>query len=207
MMGLDERVFYFILGCIVGAIFGYLARHLQTIEARVDHVDKIIEQDRKEAGFMKLPSFNWSKLKRPSFRDLMLIVVVLMVAFAAFSSQRNSNDVKHTQSDQLKVGYCNAEFLGKTIEALNERTTYSGSQVQANITLQKSFLEFLRILTFQPPKPQEEQERAYYKDLGLFVEIAEKAVDKQVKNPYPTVDQFTSCLDKDLDTIKKELNK
>lgn len=224
MMGLDERFSYLILGLLIGFVFGYFTRRLQKIEEKVNHVDKLITKD--EQGSIRLPQFMWlrskipepikARLRRVQYKNVMLFVVVMLVAFSSFQSQRASNKSDRTtyavaaaSVQTQKFTYCNQIFLGNVIVALNERTTYSKDATAANIALQKAFATFITVITFQPPKSQKEQTDAfnlYFTKLKNFVELSDKASKKADAFSYPTVIEFTSCLDRSLSSIKKEVD-
>ena len=205
-MGLDERVFYLVLGILIGFVLGYFTHKLQNIEEKVEEVDMIVKKDRGEGGFIRFPS--WSSIKRwfskIDIKHVALFIVVLLSAAASFQSQivsnkieRNSAEDQKTQERIVRILTCNSSFLGKTIVALNERTTYSADQADANVKLQK---EQLRLLTFAltvPPPSARDGRKAvdrYFKTLNNYVDLASKTASKQLKNAYPTSEEFTSCV-------------
>ncbi len=211
-MGLDDRLAYFILGCVIGVIIGYIIRSLREIDMKVSEVDEIVKKSHGEDGFVRLPSLVeikvWFKqhLRKISVSGVALFVVVALSVFASFQSQLNSNAVKDTQ-DKLKVAQvridkitnCNQKFISKTILALNERTTYSTDQTKANIALQKGQLKLLvYLLTIPPPTPEQGDKafRDYVAKLNHYVELTAATSDKQLNNPYPTPEEFKACVSK-----------
>ena len=206
---LDERVGYLLLGVLIGFVLGYFTHHIRNIEKSVKNVEDVIcKTNRNEGGFMRIP--RWNELtgrlpfRFPSWQRVALFLVVVMTLWASIQSQIVSNDQqrvsdqqkvaadrdRQTQESISKVTFCNQQILSKTIAALNERTTYTKRQTEANITLQTSFLEFLKVIAFKPPKPQSERTAAfdgYVVKLNNFVELANKSKDKAIKNPYQTI--------------------
>ena len=205
-MGLDERVFYLVLGILIGFVLGYFTHKLQNIEEKVEEVDMIIKKDLGEDGFIRLPA--WSSVKRwfskIDIKHVALLLVVLLSAAASFQSQivsnkieRNSAEDQKTQERIVRILTCNSSFLGKTILALNERTTYSTDQADANVKLQKEQLRLLTFaLTVPPPSARDGQKAVdrYFKTLNNYVDLASKTASKQLKNAYPTSEEFTSCV-------------
>lgn len=188
-MGLDDRVTYLILGMAVGFILGYITKALREIKEEIKQVDKTVKRQRNERGFMRFPLV----------ADAMLLVVLSITVYAAFSSQKVSNDVTDTQDLISRVTFCNQEYLADTISALNERTTYSTEQARANVKLQEEQTELLAFLLTEPP-PDESAGREALRDyfqsgLQNFINVNERALAKYEENPYPTEDELQACLE------------
>jgi hypothetical protein len=188
MMGLDERLFYLIVGCIIGFIIGWFSRSIHNIEEKVTEVDDIIKKDHDEAGFIRL-----------------------LTALSSFQSQKVSNDVRSnseqdrkTQERISRITTCNSQFLGRTILALNERTEFSTDQARANVALQKEQLRLLTIaLTIPPPNAADGQAAVdrYLSKLNRYVELATKTAQKTATTKYPTLDDFTNCVENNKELI------
>lgn len=147
-----------------------------------------------------------------TFQNVALLVVVLLTAFAAFQSQRaanKSNDTSDTVSDQqTALGSLQAEMkknldcttgiLFNAINALNERTTFSSGQADANIALVQA--QFDLITKGQNPNLTEEEQNAlfqtYVDQVEQFLTVAEQVKGQQQQFPYPTVEDLTTCLAK-----------
>lgn len=218
-MGPDETVMYLIVGGFIGFVLGYITRLLQeirdkndAIKEELDEVDEIVKtklkRQRDESGIVR----------KPLLADILLLVVVVITVWAAFASQKASNDVKAdqkeddavqaqlvstqddlktTQAQLAQVTTCNQIFLGRTIRALNERTTYTVAQTNSNVQLQKAQARFFGILLGIPPPSEEEstsEARAYLDKLNEFVKVSEKSAAKALTNPYPTNEDLTTCL-------------
>lgn len=193
-VSLDDRMGYFLLGCLIGVGIGYMIRYLQKIDRNVMILKKHLSKDRKESGFMR----------HPIVADVMISFLVLFTAYAAISTgitnhrvTENSNDTKAVGQKVERITRCNSEFLGKVIVALNERTTYTTAQADANVSLQKAQLKLLAIgLTIPPPSPADGDKaiREYYAKLNKFVDLAEKTAKKTISNPYPTISEFRICV-------------
>lgn len=198
-MSFDDRLIYFILGCAVGAIVGYIVASLRYIREELDEVDNIVKHNghrddppegetrsRDERGAMKL-----------SGSQVAILFVVLLTAWAAFASQKASHEAKTAQNSLAAVSDCNRVYLQKTIVALNERTTYTQESTKANVELQKSQATFFGILLHKPPYSQRKQNAAaqvYFAALNHFIDISEKSAQKVAQNPFPTDEELASCL-------------
>lgn len=186
-MNLDDRITYLVLGGLIGFIVGYFTRSLRSIEQHVDHVDQIVTKRDEEDGVMQTPTI----------ANMVLLAVLVLTVWAAFSSQSASNKVTSTQDEQERTTACTQRYLSKTIEALNERTTYSTEQLQKNVQLQKDQSKFLGVLLQKPPATEEERRvalDAYYENLTDFVVVAGLSGKKFEENPYPTDEEFMACI-------------
>lgn len=139
-------------------------------------------------------------MRIPLVQDFAVIIVVAVTAWAAFASNHAANEVQKTQDDQVVITTCTAEFLASTMEALNERTTFTKEQAEANVELQKAQAAYVGIF-FQdpPPIPQQAMEalRKYFDKLTEFITINAKALAKVEQNPFPTVKGYNRCLHPD----------
>lgn len=206
-MDFDDRLVLFILGCLIGSVVGYIVRLLQETREKINVVDEHVQDTHhdphNERGFIT-PAFfkkNW-----------LVLLLVAVAAWAAFTTQSVNNNFK-SQQDDLKVAQadlkstqdrldhvvsCTSFILTKAITALNERTTYSGAQADANIELQKAQAEMLDILTHEPPYSDAKKEaalQAYLEAQDRFFELSEKSEIKVDQNDYPTEAEFVACLD------------
>lgn len=190
-MDFEERLGWMLIGCGIGFILGYLVRTLQAMKGEIDEVDGLVKRklgDRKtDEGLVRYPLI----------LDVALAIVVGLTVWAAFSSQRASNDAETVQKDQAVFVTCNSEYLSKTIRALNERTSYATDQAQANIELQRAQSQFLAIILAQPPVDDDAQRRAlqrYFDGLTKYIDINSKVAQKAVSFPYPTNEELRQCL-------------
>lgn len=188
-MGLDDRVLYLFLGMFAGFILGYITKSLREIKEEIEQVDAAVKRQKNERGFMRYPLV----------ADAMLLLVLGITVYAAFSSQRVSNDVTDTQDLISRVTFCNQEYLSDTISALNERTTYSTEQARANVKLQQEQAELLGFLLTEPPPAEAEGRMALrdYFQSGVqnFIIVNERALVKYRENPYPTEEELQACLE------------
>ena len=187
-MDLVERAAMLILGGIIGFIAGYLVRSLREIKDDVHdvkeelhEVDEIVKHKLSgDDGFMA----------HRYVADVLMVVVLVIVAWSAFASQAATNTSK-------KNGDCTMQYLDRTIVALNERTTYTQEQAEANVELQKAQAEFLALLLRRPPYPEAKRTEAaqnYLQTLTDFATVSTKNVNAIAQNPYPTPEDFQSCL-------------
>ena len=191
-MGWPERLEWLLLGCMIGFILGYIVRTLRDIKEELDEVDDMIKEDH---GIER--NSERGALHAPTAAGVMLIVVVLITVWAAFASQKASNDVKATQDQLARVTQCNKDYLSKTINTINSRTRYAQRQAIANVELQKSQSRFVALLLKQPPPSERQAHDAfveYLNDLNTFINTSSDQANVVVKNPYPTVDDLDSCI-------------
>lgn len=194
-MSLDDRLVYFVLGCILG----YVLASIRHIKKELHEVDEIVKKNhpqddppklsrrRDESGFMR----------HPVARDIAIVLTVLLTAFAAFASQKAANDSKNAQDRLDNITTCNKEYLQKTIVALNERTMYTKEQSDANVELQKAQAQFLSIILHEPPFSDQRQTdafKAYFVSLNDFLTVSEKTSQKVAENPFPTDEELAACL-------------
>lgn len=185
-MTFDERFSYLVVGLAIGFVFGYMTRSLKKIERKVDDVDRIVKH-RDERGFMRFP---W-------LADIAMLLVFAITVFAAFQSQKVSNEVQEAQRQQKQVIACTESYLTKTITALNERTEYTAAASAYNVELQKAQAAFLRLALIEPPLPEDEIEdglRDYFTSLTEFVDASARTRAKQLNFPYPTENEFANCV-------------
>lgn len=200
-MAFDDRLQLFLLGLCIGSVLGYLTRLVQDIRKDVrdvkkelDEVDQIVKSnlgnhEKNEQGFMR----------RPWIANLAAILVVGLAFYAAIVSQKASNDMQASVDRNEIVTYCNLDITTKALTSLNERSTYSLSQTQANVDLQKAFADFFNLLLHQPPydeKTRREAAELYQSTLNNFIEVAGKATNKIEDNPFPKVSQLVDCIQK-----------
>ena len=190
-MGWPERLEWLILGCLIGFVLGYIVRTLRDIKEELDEVDEIVKQDHH------IENQERGSIHTPTAAGVMLIVVVLITVWAAFASQKASNEVKSTQDQLARVTQCNKDYLSKTISTINARTRYTQRQAISNVQLQKSQARFIGLLLHDPP-PDETQSRAafleYFNDLQAFLNTSTDAANVVEQNPYPTSAELDACI-------------
>jgi hypothetical protein len=101
------------------------------------------------------------------------------------------------QLDQKQNLDCTTQVLFDVVAAVNSRTTYTTDQTNSNIELIKAQLEFLTRFSDEPPPTDEEAIQVYNQYVAAvtaFLTLAEKTRDQQIQNPYPTVEDLTTCL-------------
>lgn len=205
-MAFDDRLLSLLVGLAVGFVVGYVVRLLQDIMEELDEVDEIVKElgshednhvgngktkpnRQNENGFMRYP---WAV-------NTAALLVVGLTAYAAFVSQRASNDVQDSQDRSNQVVACNEQVLGEVLIALDERSTYTAELAAANIDLQQAQYDFFTLLAHKPPYSEERRERAFlvYVDAQrVFLDLAEKSRAKVATHPFPTIEDFSKCLEK-----------
>jgi hypothetical protein len=193
-MELSERFGWMLLGMGVGFVLGYIVARLREIKEEVEEIDAIVKEVRKrdEGGYMHIPKV----------ANALYLLVLAIVVWGAFSAQKASNEVESAQDRIAQVTACNQEYLADIIETVNERTTYTAEQARLNIELQQSQSQFLGILLEDPPPSDQRRSealRSYFGALGDFIEINARARDKAAANPYPTRQEYQSCVNEGVD--------
>ena len=187
-MSFEERLVWFLVGAALGFVLGYITRTLREIKEELDEVDTIVKHKRDETGITR----------HPLVMDAALFFVVAITVWAAFASQKATNQYQETQEKVNLITYCNEEYLNKTIRALNERTTYAQDQATANVNLQRAQARFLSVLLEKPPLPQLDRETAlkrYFRSLSEFIVVNGKAEFKAERYPYPTNAELSNCIE------------
>jgi hypothetical protein len=134
-----------------------------------------------------MPDKDLNVRKRIFYAQLIAYVLIISVASYGFWQIGNILD------DQARSQTCTEEFLGTTVAALNERTTYSTQQANANIELQKAQLKFLSVIS----KPGDSGDAAlneYVDALQNFFHVTALTAGKAESNPYPTREDYRMCL-------------
>lgn len=190
-MSWTERLAWLSLGCFLGFVLGYIVRSLREIKEEVEEIDGIVKEKRRHTreddGFSRYPLM-W---------DVVLLVVVILTAWGAFSSAKASNDAQDSQHQVAVVTTCNQEFLAKTIRALNIRTNSVQSRADANLELQKAQSEFFSLLLRKPPESEVVRSQAaedYLNALKDFVRESGQAETTGTSFPYPTNEELSKCL-------------
>lgn len=199
-MDVLERVICFAIGSGLGFLAGYIVASLREIKEEVDEMLDIEKGSTPDRPVTKRDERGF--IRYPVLADAMLLVVLVLTVYAAFVSQAASNDVRATQESQDQVTECNKVFLTRTIDALNERTTYTQAQAQANVELQRAQTRLLAVLLEEPPPSDARSEVAfneYFETLTNFVTVNSKYADKVETNPYPTTDEVEDCLNSEGD--------
>lgn len=96
---MDDRFGYFLIGCIVGLIVGYIVGSLREIKSEV----KKTQGDQK--GFSRFPFVT----------DAALLLSLMIVVWAAITSNQVSNDLKAKIASD-KVSLCKAGVEGRQVD-------------------------------------------------------------------------------------------
>lgn len=196
-MPLDERIGWFLLG----AVIGYIVRTVRDIKKEVGEVEEIVSKEKNQSGFMR----------NPLAADIAVLLVVVMCVYASFSTQITNNrleaavvdiqqgerDAKENRERISRVTICSQEYLSRTIEALNQRTTYTQDQADANVALNRAQRDFLVILSKIPPPTDADAKIAlsnYVDRLREYTAAYDKNKDKTDTYAYPTSEDLDKCL-------------
>lgn len=129
-------------------------------------------------------------------------VALLVVIFSLFSTLQTNSRVADTQ-DQIvtnadtrgRENVCTATILFATVDALNQRTTYTTDQVTSNIELQNKQLKFLSSLDSGKPLASDALDD-YIKALSRYIKVTAQDRATAKENPYPTQQGYAVCLRK-----------
>lgn len=196
-MNLDTRVGWFILGCVLGFIVGYVIRSLREIRQKVEHVEEFVTHEVDKDGDSKSKKQKTGVFDRSKvLSNIGLLIVVILTAASAFLSQKASNGVKSNQEYLSQITACNQHYITKTVSALNARTKNSLEQIEANKILQEKQAEFFALILSEP-KPSDAKARSkaleYSKALNEFVTSSNKTNNNIEENAYPTAKELSDC--------------
>lgn len=111
-MDLLERLIVFGVGLFIGGVLGYLARTVQFMQKEIHQVceeNRAFHRERDESGFMRYPIV----------ADVMSLLILFIVVFAAWQSHTVSKDVQAAQAEIRKVATCNQRYLRSQADYLS----------------------------------------------------------------------------------------
>lgn len=188
-MGLNDRLFYLILGILIGLAWDKLDRLVKKVDEmkeELDEVDEIVKQ-RNEGGYMH------SRV----IRDVIVGILLVATSFAAISAgiaKEHSDDALDRSETQ---GYCSQQLLGKLLISVNERGEQTKPLSQSNISLQTSFKNLMDVLVHIPPYSEARREKeiqSFRDDQNTYILKAHKQLSDVKKNPLPTIEEYKKCL-------------
>ena len=187
-MSAHMKLFWLVIGMAIGGGVGYLVRERQERTTRGGHLShSATKKDRKI-----------------NFQSVAMLVVVVLVVLAAFRSQRSANKANDAQKkiatsqDQVTdVASCSQTFLTITIAALNDRTTFSSQQAQAQVDIQVANEAYLQARQEVPPVSDAALSMVrmnYINVVQHYIMVQQQNATTIKNHPYPTVDDFMNCL-------------
>jgi hypothetical protein len=183
-----DRIVFLLIGGFIGFVLGYLVRSVRAIKEEIHVMENKIDKRNVEHG----------AARTDLLMRIGLLLVVLLTAYSAFSTQRANNASRDTQNALIRVTTCTQQYLDKTITALNERTTYSREQSDAVLELQTSQAHFLSQILDRSKTPDERVAalQDYFQALTKYITISMKSSHKVAENPFPTSSEFQTCMTK-----------
>lgn len=172
-MNLVERAIFLAIGGGLGFILGYIVARLREIKEELDDVAEY-QHKHDERG-----SFEWS------FVNIALLVVLVVVVVASFSSQRVSNKVDHSMTCITKYNVHQGEALGSRDRAIKAGTA-------SEIALWTKYAELYALAKADPtkiPLAQEALNKAVLSHRDALVETQET----RSEHPYPNPDVLKDC--------------
>ncbi len=201
-MGLDDRLTWLLIGCIIGAVLGYttrflqdLSRSLQEIKEELDEVDEIVRRQGGERG----------SLTPDLALKIAVPVVVILTAVAAFQSQIALNRAHDVQTLNSAQSDCTTSLLAQTFKALNIRTQYTSSQTEENVELQTAQAAMIGVLLHKPPYTEERRTQAaqdYFSSLNEFLHVSGTTKKTLDDFPYPTAQDLDRCVQERLQELR-----
>ena len=94
-MSLDERFVLLVIAFVVGCVVGYLTRMLTEIKKEIKELPHTPSHPRDEAGYNRVQATN----------HVLLAIIVILTAFAAFKSQHAVNQIKQNAHENI-VSLC-----------------------------------------------------------------------------------------------------
>lgn len=107
-MPVDEKVAWLALGCAIGFVFGYIVARLREIKDKEDTIEAKVDS-------LKHNKDDETGAFRFSLTGLAVLLVVLLTAYAAFVSQKASNDVEDKQQSD-KVALCQSGTESRDVQ-------------------------------------------------------------------------------------------
>jgi hypothetical protein len=124
MHGSLEVAMYLGLGGAVGFVLGYIVRSLREIKEGVDEVkshdqkheiaEEVTKRVKGEGGFVRIPYV----------QDVLMIFVITLVVYAAWSTQGVNNDLQQNYHDD-KVARCEAGQLNRDVQRKTVDAVYN----------------------------------------------------------------------------------
>lgn len=186
-----DRFIFMSIGCVIGLVLGWMSRTMRY--ARQARDDSRVAAERVEQ-IMK----SKEESGKVNINQVALILVVLLVAFSAFASGVASTRVKSNQEDIKQSQACSENILSNVIRTLNERTSYSSEVNRADQAQNEMLLDLARTLSGNPGKDEVvEAVNSYSKKLKKYLNTIKKSQETREDNPYPEVDDYRECLDKE----------
>lgn len=185
------RLAFLAAGIVIGTVLGMVYSTMRNTKRTRQSTERM-EKRLNENGAINLTTIG------------MVIALVVVVA-SLFSTLNTNRQVAETQ-DQLaqnavirdKENNCTASILFSTVDALNQRTEYTGVQADANVKLQRSQLRFLRVLAQSNGEGDGsaglEALDSYLNALNTYVKATAEQRSVAQENPYPTQAEYAECL-------------
>lgn len=186
-----DRFIFMSIGCVIGLVLGWMSRTMRY--ARQARDDSRVAAERVEQ-IMK----NEKESGKINVNQVALVLVVLLVASSAFLSGVASTRVKHNQEDIRQSQSCSEDVLSNVIRTLNDRTSYSSEVNQADQAQNEMLLDLVKTLSGDPSSDEViKVVTNYSKKLRKYLNTIKKSQETREDNPYPEVDDYRECLDKE----------
>lgn len=139
-------------------------------------------------------------MTRDRFNVIAWVLLLSIVAWSVFQTAKTNSQLADAQEAMQRSSNCTQQFLGATVLALNERTTYSTQQAEANVALQEAQVEFLSLLSTDrgnDPATFNEALGKYLEAQRTYSEVVALNAGQVRQYPYPTVEEYRTCLSGD----------
>lgn len=132
-----------------------------------------------------------------NWKDAIVWVAIIgIIGWSVIQTSGNNRDIARVQDGMAQNAQCTETYLTNTVKALNERTTYSISQANANAHLQQAQLTFIQVL-LDPAAGDNDGRIAlnnYFDALKRYNRLTALSVTKQVQYKYPSATEYRNCL-------------
>lgn len=129
------------------------------------------------------------------YGNVALLLVVGITIWAAVVSQRASDDVREVQVRMGQILDCNQTVFAKALGVLNDRTTYSTSQLDANLELQIAQANMIESILDDRSLSERESE-LYLEKLLVFNAATQKSKSTRDTKPYPKAEDIERCVER-----------
>lgn len=176
-MDLLDRLVFFAIGSAVGFVLGYIVACIRTIRNEVEKVLDIEQNkpDRDERG----------EFKRPTAANIGLIFVLLITAWAAFTTGKVNGELDRTLT-------CLTQYNSHLGHSLETRDMAVQSGTQSEIDLWTKYGRLYAIAKSDPKKIPVVQEQLNKAIMDHRDDLIETQQIRQ-QNPYPNPDILKNC--------------
>lgn len=192
-MTIDERFGWLLIGCMIGLLLGYSVRILEDVADNskfwMNGPERFTSRHSDQRGVMHTRLYG----------NVALLLVVAITVWAAVVSQRASDDVREVQDRMGQILECNQNVFARALDVLNDRTTYSTDQLDANLDLQIAQSNMIEAILLEDPPTAgtyERESELYLEKLLVFIGATQKSKTTRDTKPYPKAEDIERCVER-----------